>query len=326
MSLYEHTPIGPPRFSWNRNQGAEDLKVSDWIQPGWEDPDKTDWDVVLVGAPLSRSSISVSGASDFPHAFRSTWDKFSTYNIDEELDLRALSIADLGDVNMHVTDIGQCHRNIQEVMSQVCRHYSNSFPVTIGGDHSITAQTVKGIKAVRPDKTIGILQFDTHLDLRDTTEHGPTNGTPIRQLLEAGTVQGRHVYNLGLHGFFNAPSLIKAAKAYEVNYLTLGNVRKLGIREAVADSLTKLREEVDLIYVTVDMDVLDIAYAEGVPASTPGGMRTDELFAALSEVGSCPDVKAIDFVCIDPTKDTPAMATVKSTTYAILSFLTGRIG
>ncbi|MBM4761070.1 agmatinase family protein [Bacillus sp. B15-48] len=324
MSIYNNAPIKPAKFSWSRNQNIEDLKVSDWVQPVWETEanKNTDWDVVLIGAPLSRSSISVSGASEFPDYFRRSWDKFSTYNIDEDLDLRALSIADLGDVMMHYTEILQSHRNIHDVMTEVCRRFPTSFPITIGGDHSITAQTVKGMKAAFPDKTIGILQFDTHLDLRSTEEHGPTNGTPIRQLLEVGVVKGRHVHNLGLHGFFNAPSLIKAAKIYEVQYIPLGHIRKQGIRETVTASLEKLQKEVDLIYVTVDIDVLDIAYAQGVPASTPGGMRTDELFAALSEVGKCSAVKAIDFVCIDPTKDTPAMATVKTTTYAVLTFLT----
>ena len=52
------------------------------------------------------------------------------------------------------------------------------------------------------------------------------------------------------------------------------------------------------------MDVLDIAYAPGVPASTPGGMTTAELLEGVLVAGKHPKVKAMDIVCLDPLKDT----------------------
>lgn len=78
------------------------------------------------------------------------------------------------------------------------------------------------------------------------------------------------------------------------------------------------------MYVTVDMDVLDIAYAPGVPASTPGGMRTDELFDLLYEVGKYDIVKGMDFVCVDPHRDTKELQTVKAGVYAFLTMMVSR--
>lgn len=310
-----------PATTWNRVEG-QDLKVKDWIVPRREVSAAT-WDVVITGVPLSRSSISASAASEFPEAFRRSWSLFSTYYFDEHVDFRSLRVADLGDVKMHGTDIVRCHANIEAAMVDVLKAHPDSCYVSIGGDHSITAPVIRAL-AMETGKRIGILQFDTHLDLRDVQEHGPSNGTPIRQLLDGGIVRGEDVYNIGLHGFYNAPTLIEAARHYGVNMISLKECRRNGATRQIADVMAALGEKVDFVYVTVDMDVLDIAYAPGVPASTPGGMRTDELFDLLFEVGKYDFVRAVDFVCIDPHRDTQAQTTVKAVTYAFLTMMVSR--
>lgn len=118
--------------------------------------------------------------------------------------------------------------------------------------------------------------------------------------------------------FYNAPSLLDAVNKYHVNMITLKQMRTIGISETIHSVLEQL-SNVDLIYVTVDIDVLDVAYAPGVPSATPGGMLSDELFQCLFEVGKH-KVDAIDFVCIDPLRDI-AMQTVKATAYAYFTFI-----
>ncbi|KYD08593.1 agmatinase family protein [Heyndrickxia sporothermodurans] len=326
LKIINQLPIDSPSFSWKKTTPGKDVKVNEWIQSIHhldKDEKQNDWDIVLMGVPLSRSSISASGASEFPEWFRRSWKGFNTYNLDEELDLRDLKVIDIGDVQMHYTDILLSHQYIKDAFHGVTKELAHSFPVTIGGDHSITAMLVKGLKETYPNEEIGILQLDTHFDLRDLKDHGPTNGTPIRNLIESGTIKGENVYNIGLHGFFNAPSLVEYAKEYGVNYITLTKARRNGIRETVEEALQVLAKKVDRIYLTVDMDVLDIAYAPGVPASTPGGMRTDELFEAVFAAGLHPKVGAMDIVCLDPTRDGTVQPTVKAGTHVFLSFLSG---
>lgn len=306
---------------WMREEG-QDIKVKDWVIPVWEDVRK-DWDAVILGVPLSRSSISASAASEFPKAFRKAWELFTTYYFDEHVDFREYKVGDLGDVKMHFTDILKCHDNIEQAMKSIQQHFPDSFYVSIGGDHSITAPLVRSIQRNNQDKTIGIVQLDTHLDLRDLSQ-GPTNGTPIRQLVEGNVVKGENIYNIGLHGFYNAPSLIEAAQKHKVNMISLNQLRKKGIVSMIHEVMEQLSNKVDIVYLTVDMDVLDISYAPGVPASTPGGMRTDELFDILFELGKYPIVRAMDFVCIDPNRDNQALSTVKATTYAFLTALASR--
>ncbi|WHY79783.1 agmatinase family protein [Neobacillus sp. WH10] len=329
MKSFLYPKLNPPSFRWVRpDHDADVAKVHEWIQPltSDSDPEKSkDADFVVVGVPLSRSSISASGASEFPDAFRRAWKGFTTYNLDEDIDLSEMTAIDAGDIPMHVTDIRRCHDNIIQASAAIHDHFRTSKVCAIGGDHSITAMMVKGLHQARPEEKIGILQFDTHFDLRDLTDNGPSNGTPMRNLIESGVVKGSDMYNIGLHGFFNTKDLKRYADEKGVNYITLRNARKKGIEETVLRCLEELAVKVDTIYLTVDMDVLDIAYAPGVPASTPGGMTTAELLEGVLAAAKHPKVKAMDIVCLDPLKDTNAQPTVKLGTHVFLTFLTGVI-
>ncbi|MCY8234231.1 agmatinase family protein [Priestia endophytica] len=311
-----------PEWSWNTSK-EETAYVHQWIQPLNELRSLPN--LIIYGAPISRSSISVSGASLYPTEFRRMWKRFSTYNLDENIDLTALQVADAGDIVMHTTDIPLSHQRIQETSAYLVERYPHTITCMIGGDHSTTACAVRGIKEVCEQKTIGILQLDTHLDVRDPEELGPANGTPIRQLIDGNIVKGQDVINIGLHGYFNAKPLIDYAEKHNIQVVTLKQARRKGLINTIQEALERLSAKVDLVYVTVDMDVLDISVAPGVPASTPGGMTSTELFDALLEIGKHPIVQHIDFVCLDPTKDSPGAETVKIGVYAWLQFITGYV-
>ncbi len=320
---YPYPQLDRPPFCWQR-QSTSDPKVSDWIQTveDGSNVDFTSIDITVLGAPLSRSSISASGASETPMAMRKLWKSFNPYHIEYDTDLTSLSVLDLGDVKQHVTDIGKSHQYIKEAMMSMRKCHPHALPIMLGGDHSITAMLVKGWKESYPEQKIGILQFDTHFDLRSLEDNGPSNGTPIRNLIESNTIDAAHVWNIGLHGFYNSKSLKEYADSKGVHYVTLLQARKAGITHTVKEALKQLSKEVDMIYLTVDMDVLDIAYAPGVPAGTTGGMRTDELFEAVYTAGSHPLVQAMDIVCLDPLRDVGEI-TVKAGVHVFLNFLTG---
>lgn len=310
-----------PEWSWNQVEG-EPTYVHQWVRPLHEMKEQPE--LILYGAPISRSSISVSGASLYPSEFRRMWKGYATYNLDEEVDLTTFKVADAGDIAMHTTDILLSHKRIEETTAALVTSYPQVLTCMIGGDHSITACSIRGIKSVYQAETIGILQLDTHLDVRDPAELGPANGTPIRQLIDGGIVKGEHVINIGLHGYFNAKPLIDYARGHNIQMVTLKEARKQGVVKTIQEALNQLASTVDRVYVTVDMDILDISVAPGVPASTPGGMTALELFDSLLEIGKHQAVKHIDFVCLDPSKDSNVAETVKTGVYAWLQFITGK--
>lgn len=310
-----------PEWSWNISTEKEPAYVHQWVIPLHESKELPD--LIVYGAPLSRSSISVSGASLYPVEFRRMWKNFATYNLDEQVDLTPFQVADAGDVKVHTTDIPLSHNRIQKASSYLTSCYPGARTCMIGGDHSTTACAVRGVKQIHPMETIGILQLDAHLDVRDPKEIGPANGTPIRQLIEEEIVKGENVINIGLRGYFNAKQLVEFAKEHHIEMVTLKEARKQGVTQAVQHALKKLEGKTDRIYVTVDMDVLDISVAPGVPASTPGGMTATEMFDSLVEIGQNCKVQHIDFVCLDPSRDTAVQETVKIGVYGWLQFITG---
>lgn len=324
--MYPYPQLTPPPNSKIEEESGEP-KVNELIKTIVNTDKEINWneiDITILGAPLSKSSISASAASETPKEMRSAWNSFNSYNIDYDVNLDTLNIIDLGDIKQHVTDIAICHKNIMQSMVSMRTVHPNTIPIVMGGDHSITAMLVKGWKKVHNEERIGILQFDTHFDLRDLKDNGPSNGTPIRNLIESRVIKGRDVWNIGVHGFFNAKSLKTYADQNELNYVTIRELRKKGIEKVVINALEDLSSRVDTIYMTVDMDVLDTAFGPGVPSSTPGGMYTDELIHAVFLAGCYKKVKSMDIVCIDPTKDISKI-TIKTGVHAMLNFISGKV-
>lgn len=272
----------------------------------------------IIGAPLSKSSISHSGASLAPAAVRRALSFYSSYAVEENIDLKGYTIADFGDICMQVTDIPESHRRIETALLKVFAVNPGIIPIILGGDHSVSAPAIKAFAAGR--KTTGVIQFDAHHDLRNLEDGGPTNGTPFRTLLESGVIKGRHLIQVGIRNFSNSPVYRDYAVQQGVSVLTMNQVRCSNIVELLKKHIEKIEKEVDAVYVSIDMDVLDQAFAPGCPAIGPGGMDSVTVLDAISYLGGLEIVKGMDIVEIDPTLDFRDM-TSRVAAHIILNFL-----
>src|SRR5699024_6662001 len=108
-----------------------------------------------------------------------------------------------------------------------------------------------------------------------------------------------------------------------VSIYTMKDVRERPIQEILQESIDELKKKVDHIYISVDMDVLDQAYAPGCPFIGPGGMHSDTLIDAMTYLGQEKHIVGIDFVEVDPTIDVRDMTT-RLVAYLALTFLKGR--
>lgn len=313
--------LNPPPISHQSTMvDAYDLKVSQWVRP-WNGSGKVD--AVVVGVPLSRSSISASGASEAPLAVRQSWKSFTTYDVDHDVDISLLRVSDLGDIRMHTTDIQVCHENIEQGAGEVLNRWSSTaMPLFVGGDHSITCPLVKAVAHFYRRERIGLIQFDTHFDVRRLEAGGPSNGTPIRGLLQSGVLRGSDIFQIGIHGFANSKAYQEYVKEQGIHVYTQRQLREQGLMRVISTALDTLDRQVDWIYVTVDMDVLDQAFLPGSPGASPGGMAPWELFDAVHTLGKQKNVVAVDFVCFDPLRDIGNMS-AKIVTHTMLSFLSG---
>src|SRR5690625_336192 len=103
----------------------------------------------------------------------------------------------------------------------------------------------------------------------------------------------------------------------------MGDVNEQSLTSILKKEVQNLAEKVNHIYVSLDMDVLDQAYAPGCPAIGPGGMDTDTLLQGITTLSEHEKVKAMDIVEIDPTIDIRNM-TSRVAAYTILQFMKGK--
>nr|WP_237563764.1 formimidoylglutamase [Halalkalibacter okhensis] len=277
--------------------------------------------VGLIGAPLSKSSISHSGACFAPGTIRKALSGYSTYSIEDTIDLAKWIIQDLGDVSMHVTNIEESQNRVYETILQLFKEHPSWLPIVLGGDNSITYPSIKGYQEAKGE--VGVIQFDAHHDVRNLEDGGPSNGTPFRSLLESKTINGANLVQVGIRDFSNSKPYHDYVNNHGVTVYTMKDVRHTSMKELMETSLKKLEKSVDSIYVSVDMDVIDQAQAPGCPAIGPGGMDTVDLFEAISYLGEHPMVGGLEIVEVDPTVDFRDM-TSRVAAHVILNFLKGK--
>ncbi|MGD6794403.1 formimidoylglutamase [Metabacillus indicus] len=282
----------------------------------WKEGDASG--IGLIGVPLSKPSISHSGASFAPQTIRKMMNSFTTYSIQDDMDIQP--ITDFGDITMHVTDLSDSIRRIEETAAGILNRHTDILPIFLGGDHSVTAPLFKSFKEARGKA--GIIQFDAHHDLRNLEDGGPSNGTPFRQLIEKGVLEGQHLHQIGIRNFSNGKAYTDYGKQHGVHIYTMQDVYETGILPILETTVHELLKETDQIYVTLDMDVMDQAFAPGCPAIGPGGMDARMLIEAMRFLGETPQVKALDIVEIDPAVDFRDM-TSRLAAHAILTFLSG---
>ncbi|QRF22913.1 agmatinase family protein [Alicyclobacillus sp. TC] len=297
-----------------------DQKVMDWIRPYDE---SIEFDTALLGAPLSKTSISHSAAFRLPDAIRSLFQTFTPFSIHHRLDLSEhLRLVDMGNIRMHLTDLNAC----LEAIEWACLDYWKQFPhqrlILLGGDHAITGASLLGLAQARPGN-YGILHFDAHHDVRNLQDGGRSNGTPFRTVLESGNFKGKNIVQIGIQDYVNSRIYHEYVLQHGVTVHSARQVRHTGLMTLIEQEVNRLRKQVDAIYVSFDMDVIDQSFAPAVPAPSSGGLDMWQAIEALEWLGSQPDVIGFDLVCIDPERDVRDL-TVRAATTLLMSFLTGQ--
>jgi formimidoylglutamase len=263
----------------------------------WLAQDHPDPEVLVVGVPSSKASLSPSRADLTPLAVREHLARFSTFHGEWGIDFGFLTARDEGNWPVSELDMHQ----MPAVVERLGRALPSA-PLTLflGGDNAITRPLAR---AISPDLTrLGLITLDAHHDVR-TLDMGPTNGSPIRGLIEEDGLPGVNVVQIGIHSFANSAEYRAYCAARGITVLTIGDVEQRGIGSVVEDALTVLTAKCDVIYLDVDIDVLDRSQAPGCPGSRPGGMMIRDLAEAVRRCARHHKVKAIDFVEVDAEAD-----------------------
>lgn len=244
----------------------------------------------VLGVPFDVTSTYRSGAKFAPLAIREASLNIEGYSFRSDVDIEELRIHDLGD--LHVAG------DVELTLGRLALVAKDLFddekvPVFIGGEHTITLGVLRSV-----DEDVAVVSFDAHLDLRDNyLGLAVSHTTFMRRVKE--DIKPSKILEIGTRAVCKEE--LEYAKNSGIEFLTAHQIRKDGIKntvEAIEDALKGYKK----IYVTIDMDVLDPAFAPAVPNPEPEGLDTATLLDLL-EVVCDRRVVGFDLVEVAPHYD-----------------------
>ena len=303
-----------PTFDWmGTSNDSNDEQFGHVVElASIDDADR--FDAALVGEPFDMAVIGRKGAAEGPAAIRQRLAGTKTHHFDAG---PVGSVIDLGDVTFGDAEpesVMDLQGRVRTIAAQV--HDTDAFPVFLGGDNSMTYPNAAPLLDAG---SLGVVNFDAHLDVREVRDD-PTSGTPYRQLYEAGLdgyacVGARHFETSTVYAEYVREQGGEVVTAEEV-----GDDEVAAVDRAL-DGLG----DVDQIYVSVDLDVLDAPAAPGVSAPTPGGVSTRELFRMLRLLGSENRLAGFEVVeCAPPLESGTANLTATAGARTVAHLLSAR--
>lgn len=261
-------------------------------------------DTAILGLPYDSTTVTRPGASHGPRAMRDASAHFSFgggYHFDYDVHLpEHLTLVDCGDVDgapgRAQETVDRTERTLDELYAAGC------FPVLLGGDNMTTIPGARAL-ARHLDGRMGFVMFDTHLDTAPDIDGEPlSHCSPVHRVLDLPNVAGHNVVLIGIHGAANPKYEKDIADEHGVRVFTVRDVDRLGIDEVARRALAAAADGTDGIYLSIDIDVLDGAFAQGTCGPEIGGLTGRELVRALEIVASGP-VAAAECVEVAPIYD-----------------------
>jgi formiminoglutamase len=287
-------------------------KASDWLAAG---PGDREPDLAVLGVPAFATSLSQTGAHATPNAVRRALGRLSTWCASRRIDIAELIAPwDRGDV--HDPDI-PVEGEWRVRMAAETAVAKSRLLIALGGDNSLSYPVMAGAFGDALPQC-GLVTLDAHHDLRD----GRSNGTPVRDLIEAG-LPGEQIVQVGIADWANSRSYAVEAHARGVTVIGRAEVASRGVENCLREAFDIAGAAGGEIYVDLDLDVCDRAVAPACPGSMPGGLSATELLHAAYLAGHEPRVRAVDIAEVDATRDAPDERTVALAAMCLLEIAAG---
>ena len=195
--------------------------------------------------------------------------------------------------NLEKKSVEEAQKEYSEKIADVLK--KGIFPIGLGGGHDIAYGSYLGIRKAHPDKKIGIINFDAHLDMRPY-DKGRTSGTSFKEIMDND--KNAQYAIVGFQKMGNTERLIKTAEAFNVLIL-----EEECSEESIIKSLEEFVKKVDIVYVTFCMDVFDASTAPGVSAPVVMGLEPKKGKRLLRFIMETGKVVCVDFAEVNPVYD-----------------------
>ena len=253
-------------------------------------------DVAIVGAQMDDLTSDRPGTRFGPRAIRAASCPPGPH-LEAKVDaMDVLRIVDFGDAPVVPSDPLGSHAAIERTVAEVVR--AGAIPVVLGGDHSIAEPDIKAVAAAFGP--VALVHFDTHTDTgEEVFGVEVSHGTPMYRLVRDGHVDPTRYVQIGLRGYWPGEKEFGWQAEQGITSYFMHDVRDRGIRAIVVDTIARIGDWPT--FLTVDVDVLDPAFAPGTGTPEPGGMTSADLLWACRELASQLRIVGMDVVEVIPT-------------------------
>jgi agmatinase len=274
----------------------------DWSEPA----SYAGADVVILGAPFDGGTSHRAGTRFGPQHIRQTCylpHDGSRPSLALRVDaLQDLRVYDAGDVEMFSGDAARSVRDLQEAVHRVTA--SGAIPLVLGGDHTITWPDAAGVAQHRGQGRVSLVHFDAHADTGDV-EFGSLigHGQPMRRLIESGAVRGDRFLQIGLRGYWPGPETLAWMAGNGMRSYEMTEITARGLEVCLTEAFRTATDDVDGVFLSVDIDVCDPGHAPGTGTPEPGGLTARELLDSVRRIAYELPVVGIDVVEVSPPYD-----------------------
>lgn len=244
--------------------------------------------IALFGVPYDRTCSFRGGSRFAPRAIREASYNFETFMMDHQGDLHDIAFADLGDTPAYGPTT-EMVAGVSKMASDVVG--AGKIPIVIGGEHSLAPAVVRAFP-----KDVGVLGVDAHLDFRDTYLNDPwSHACSARRIADHVGVE--HVVYLGVRSYSREER--EDLERLGLSYVSVFDIHDHGIAAGIKRAVKAIDR--DKIYLTIDIDGIDPAFAPAVGNPEPFGLTPLDVKALIGALA--PNLVGMDLNEVSPAWD-----------------------
>ena len=249
---------------------------------------------IIYGIPFDSTHSYKPGTRFGPDAIRDAFNNIEVFHPQFQIDLASVNIEDLGNIH-HTVNVEEMTNMVNKLTGELVK--KDKLLVILGGEHSLTYGTYTAFS-----KDTGYIVFDAHFDLR--SEYAGvklSHAAYLRRIVEKNGAE--NIIHVGARSFVGEE--LAFLKEHKIKTITDKDIRDGQGPKLVNDLLSTFKKT----YVSVDLDVLDPAFAPGVGNPEAVGITSRELFDMIYAMQGH-KIACLDIVELNPTYDTGATASI----------------
>jgi agmatinase len=215
----------------------------------------------------------------------------------------------------------ESHAQVRRRVGEICA--AGAIPIVLGGDHSVAHPNMAAVAEHRGKGAVGVIHFDAHADtaahLRGVIR---SHGTPMRLVVDEGWVRGDRFIQVGLRGWWPESEEFAWMRQVGFHWYTMYELDERGFDICLSEVIRSGADWGQPVFLSIDIDALDPAYAPGTGTPEVGGLTMRELLRASRRITAELPIAGVEVVEVAPAYD-PSGITAVNAHRLVLEILSG---